>query len=114
MTKRRFECYAVALEMVRGLAEVLVALEQVDRDLARQARRAATSVPLNLAEGNRRAGKDRLHLFRVAAGSADEVRAVLDVAEAWGYVPTSKLEQPREHLDRILAMAYRLTHRGRG
>jgi four helix bundle protein len=82
MTKRTFECYEIALELVRGLAGVLVQLERRDRDLARQARRAATSVPLNLAEGNRRVGKDRLHHFRVAAGSAAEVRAVLDVAEA--------------------------------
>ena len=41
-------------------------------------------------------------------------RAVLDVAEAWGYVPTSKLDQPREYLDRVLAMTWRLTQGGRG
>jgi four helix bundle protein len=109
----KFECYEVALEWVRSLGEVLVVLDRRDRDLARQARRAATSVPLNLAEGNRRTGKDRTHLFRVAAGSADEVRAVLDVAEAWGYVPAKRLESARVYLDRVLAMTWRLTHGGR-
>src|SRR5262245_21203634 len=40
-------------------------------------RAAAGSVPLNLAEGNLRLGADRLHPFRIAAGSAAELRTAL-------------------------------------
>lgn len=81
-----FQAFEVALEIVRSLEELLASLDRRDPDLARQLRRAAASVPLNVSEGNRRKGKDRIHLFRVAAGSADEVAASLRVAEAFGYV----------------------------
>ena len=41
-------------------------------DLADQARRAMASVPLNLAEGAGRAGRDRVYHFRIAYGSVKE------------------------------------------
>jgi len=66
---------------------------------------------LNLSEGDRRRGQDRLHLFRVAAGSAAEVQAALDLAEAWGYVSEAQAEPSRQLLDRLLAICWRLTER---
>src|SRR5690606_68306 len=69
-----FQILAVALELIEHLRAPVQRLQTHDSDLARQLRRAASSVPLNLSEGNRRAGKDRRHLFRVAAGSAAEVQ----------------------------------------
>ena len=105
-----FVAYEVALEIVRELRGVLEVLERHDRDLARQARRAATSIPLNVAEGNRRRGRDRLHLFRVAAGSASEVRAALDVAQAWGYLSEATTGGCRRLIDRELGLLHGLTH----
>ncbi len=55
-----------------------------DADLKDQARRSAQSVCLNLAEGTLRQGKDRLHHFRIAAGSAAELCAVLDLVDIEG------------------------------
>src|SRR5688572_14480608 len=81
-----FDAYDVALQLIRELAVVVVVVARHDADLVRQLRRAGSSVPLNLREGYRRAGADRKHLWRVAAGSADEVQAALDVAVAWGYL----------------------------
>ena len=81
-----------------------------DPDLARQLRRAASSVPLNLREGRRRSGKDRAHHFRIAAGSADEVVACLQVAQAWGYAAPELVGPALATCDRILAMTWRLTH----
>lgn len=63
---------------------------------------------LNIAEGNRRSGKDRLQFFRIAAGGAAEVRAALEVARAWGMIdpaPTAEVE-----LDGVLAMLWKLAH----
>ena len=104
-----FHIYGAALGLVSALRSVLLELLKTDRSLADQMQRAASSVVLNIAEGNRRTGKDRLHFFRIAAGSAAEVRAALDVARAWGMIgatPTAEAE-----LDRVLAMLWRLTHR---
>jgi len=105
-----FHAFEVALEIVRSLEEPLVKLGRCDPDLARQLRRSAASVPLNVSEGSRRNGKDRLHLFRIAAGSADEVVASLRVAEAFGYVQAAGTARSLELCDRVLAMLWRLTH----
>jgi hypothetical protein len=67
-------------------------------------------VALCLDEGRRRAGKDRTHLFRVAAGSAAEVRSGLRLAVAWGYLGGAELGTAFELLDRELAICWRLTH----
>lgn len=105
----RFDAYDVSLELVRALRAPLANLRTHDANLENQIRRAASSIALNLAEGRRRTGKDRAHFFRIAAGSADEVRAALHVAEAWGYADHDQLERPLELLDRVLAMTWRLT-----
>jgi hypothetical protein len=74
-----FQAYEVALELAAALTPVLTSLARRDSSLASQLRRAAASVPLCLAEGARRSGKDRLHLLpdrrRQCRGSAGRVVA---------------------------------------
>ena len=72
--------------------------------------RAASSVSANLAEGNRRVGKDRLHFFRIPAGSAAETRAHLRVALAWGWVDAEQISDALALIDRELALLWRLAH----
>jgi four helix bundle protein len=79
------------------------------RSLATQLEDAASSVSANVAEGNRRAGKDRTNFFRIAAGSADEARTHLRVAEAWGYLTREDIEASLQLADRELAMLSRLS-----
>ena len=104
-----FHVYGAALGLVSALRPVLGQLKKEDRALSDQLRRAASSVALNIAEGNRRAGQDRLQFFRIAAGSAAEVRAALEVARAWGMLGAAPAAE--SELDRVLAMLWRLTHR---
>ncbi len=103
------EVFEVAVQMVGSLREPLAVLERRDPDLARQVRRAAASVALNIGEGRRRNGKDRIHLWRVAAGSADEVATAMRVAEAFGYLRGGDVAAPLKLCDRVLAMLWRLT-----
>ncbi len=77
------------------------------RCTARLLRRDAPSARLRLAprsrysrlrslasrEGRRRAGRDRQHQWRVAAGRADEVVACLRVAEAWGCIDAAAIAE---------------------
>jgi four helix bundle protein len=109
MAAPRFEVLEVALSLVPLLREPLQALARRDPSLCDQLRRAVSSVPLNIAEGNRRSGKDRSHLWRIAAGSADEVRTALRVAVGWGHVGAADVAPALEACDRVLAMLYRLT-----
>lgn len=104
-----FHALDVSLELVRSLRKPAEVMQQHDSALASQLRRAASSVPLNLAEGRRRAGRDRQHHFRIAAGSAAEVRACLLVAQAWGWLAEDGAADSFGLIDRVLAMCWRLT-----
>ncbi len=104
-----FQAFEVSLQMIRALGAPLTGVERRDPSLATQIRRAAASVSLNLAEGGRRRGKDRIHLWRVASGSAAEVRASLRVAEAFGYLDVSQAEETLRLCDRVMAMLWVLT-----
>jgi four helix bundle protein len=105
-----FDAYDRSLELITLLAAPVAALQRRDRDLANQLRRAANSILLNVAEGRQRGGKDQRYHFRVAAGSADETRACLHAAAAWGHLDAASTAAPLATLDRVAAMLYRLTH----
>ena len=105
-----FEALDVSLAFVAALGELVPQIARRDPDLARQLRRAGSSISLNLAEGRQRVGRDGLHLYRVAAGSAAEVTAALDVALAWHHVTPAQRAALDATLDRVRAMCYRLTH----
>jgi len=78
--------YTVMLEMVRQMRPRIERIERHDRDLARQMRRALTSVVLNTGEAMGSNGGTRRERYRNALGSAREVRAGFDVAVALGYL----------------------------
>ena len=99
-----------ALAIIRSLRTPLEQLGRHDRDLEGQARRAASSTALNVDEGARREGKDRLQHYRISAGSAAELRMALRVACAWGYLEEDAVAEALRLLDAELAMLWRLTH----
>ena len=78
--------YDDMLEALRTMRKLVSTIEKRDSDLARQLRRAASSVVLNLGEGSGSVGRMRTARYRTALGSARETRAWLQVAEAFGYV----------------------------
>ncbi len=98
----------LSVQLVSSLREVVPTIERSDRDLADQMRRAASSVVLNLAEGQRSAKGNKQRHYAIAHGSANEVKAALDVACAWGWI--DEAHAPRAILDRLLAILWRLTH----
>ena len=106
----RVQALELRLQLFRSLGEPVRKIRAHDRRLAEQLRAAASSVALNLGEGRRRTGMDRLHHWRVAAGSAEETLTCLRVAEAWGYLAPRDVEKALRLLDRVLAMLWRLTN----
>jgi four helix bundle protein len=107
--RHMFDALEVSLDLVRSLRRPLARIRVRDRSLSEQIRRAASSIPLNLAEGRRRLGGDRAHSWRIAAGSAEELRAALRVALAWGDVEDEDVSNALELIDRVLAMLWRMT-----
>ncbi len=94
----------VVIDLVGHLRPIV---SQCEASLADQLRRAANSTALNIAEADGRTGRDRANRFRIARGSALEVRAAVRLAVAWGYV--AEAEAAEALLDRLAAMLWRLT-----
>ncbi len=103
-----FIALRVSIEVVQALRQLVDELALRDRELAEQIRRAASSAALNVAEGAKRAGKDQVHHYRIAAGSAAEVRAAIAVAAAWGYFDDSRRAALDALLDRQAALLFRI------
>lgn len=75
--------------------------------LTNQIRRAAVSVPSNIAEGyGRPGGKDRVHFFWIAKGLLLEVESQFLIAKDLGYLKNNasekEFESQREKTDKIL------------
>ena len=70
--------------------------------LAAQMRRAAVSIPANIAEGNARdSTAEYRHFLSIARGSVAELDTEFAIAERLGYVDGELTAQPREYIDRI-------------
>ena len=74
----KFRTYNLAVAYSRECQKLKVAAF-----LRNQLDRAASSIVLNLAEGNgRRTTSDRKHFFQIAYGSLKETKAILDISDA--------------------------------
>jgi len=98
--------YPFILETIRLFVPVLRSIEEHDRSLADQLRRALVSVALNRGEGaGSRRGNRRVR-FETACGSAKESRCAYETADALGYVALDTALSDR--LDRIAATTWKL------
>lgn len=71
--------------------------------LSLQMRRAAVSIPANIAEGFRRRGKaDKARFMNIAEGSVEECRYFLILAKDLGYGDTVGLAASLEEVSRLL------------
>jgi four helix bundle protein len=71
--------------------------------LSAQMRRAAVSIPVNIAEGFRKRGKaDKARFMNMAEGSIEECRYYLILAADLGYGQTEKLMSSLEEVSRML------------
>ncbi len=78
--------YGVVLEVVKAVRPVIEEIERRDPDLARQMRRAVSSVALNVSEGMYSRGKNRGARYHTAMGSMRETLSCIEVGLALGYV----------------------------
>jgi len=103
-----FKCYQISLDGARGVRPLIRRIEACDVDLARQLRRCLSSVPLNIAEGSRSRGKNVQARYSTAMGSAREVIACLEVAEALGYLNEADLPTVVDRFDHVIAILFKL------
>ena len=101
----KLDAYRCSIEFLAKALDVLGQLPRGHAALSDQLRRAAMSVPLNIAEG---AGKvtqnERAHFHRIARGSAMECGAIIDVVRLMDVVPEEQLVDAKSLLVRIVSM----------
>jgi len=70
-------------------------------ELVNQMRRASSSVPMNIAEGNaRRSKKDKAHFFEIAISSLEEVHYQCRLSFDLGYMKKGTLDEVNNHIGR--------------
>ena len=106
----RFDAHSKAIKAA-GIAISLVMLVPAPlKPLADQVIRSASSVPANIAEGSGRSGRDRMHHYRIAYGSAKEVDTHLRLLVGAGAIDVSQADTALSLFDDVKAMTWRLLH----
>jgi four helix bundle protein len=107
----KLEVYQDSIVFIAWLAELLDGAVRLG-DVRDQLDRAATSVPLNIAEGNGKyTAKDRCRFFDTARGSALECAAGLDVLVAKRRLLPDQIRLGKDRLQRIVRMLMGLIKR---
>lgn len=111
----QMDVYVAAIDFVALADELVENLPRGRAYLADQLQRAATSIPLNIAEG---AGEfslpEKARFYRIAKRSGTECAAILQVFHRLGLVDPSRHAAGRELLLRIVSMLVKLVHRAEG
>ena len=98
-----FRVYNDSLRLVELLQPLIEKVRGHSAKLATQLEGARISVPLNVAEGNRRRGGHRRERFETAMGSARECAAALDVAIAVRFVTREECAAALDVADKVVA-----------
>jgi four helix bundle protein len=86
---RQLDAYERAFALLRPVHELVGRFPDYEKfDLANQIRRAAKSVPANIAEGyaRRRSAREFVRFIELAIGSANELEVHFDIARELGYI----------------------------
>jgi four helix bundle protein len=106
---QKLDVYRCAIQFVAVAASVIDGFPTGQHSLADQLRRAALSIPVNVAEAVGRSSEgDRRRHFAIARGSAMECAAILDVCGVLGLTTASHLGEGRGLLIRVVRMLSRM------
>ena len=106
---QRLDVYQRAIEFLALTADISTDVPRGNAALLDQLRRAALSIPLNIAEAAGRTGKaDAARVYAIARGSAMECAAVMDALQLLKVVDSSRYQRGIELLERVVAMLTKL------
>ena len=107
----RFIAHEKALQAAGSAIAVVMKVPAPLKSIADQVIRSASSVPANLAEGQGRAGRDRLHFWRISYASAKEVDSHLRLLVRAGAVTGTNVDDTLGLFDEVRAMTWKLINR---
>jgi four helix bundle protein len=106
---QKLDVYQCAIEFLALAQRIRRYLPKGHADLADQLRRAAQSIPQNIAEGCGRTSRaDKAKHYTIARGSAMESASHLDVMRVEGAIEAESYARGVELLERVVAMLTKL------
>ena len=103
---KKLEVWKKSVDFVTEVYKVTADFPSDERyGLVSQMRRAAISIPSNLAEGAARGANELIQFVRIAIGSASELDTQLEIACRLGYLPDEvyhSLDTELAQIDRML------------
>ena len=106
MYHRDLKVWQESINLVRIIYDVILRFPKNEEyGLASQIRRAAVSIPSNIAEGcGRGTNKELYHFLNVASGSLAEVETQLFIAKSLGYIDDlNAIDKQMETVQKLLA-----------
>jgi len=101
----QLDVYQLSLQLVSSAVALSEHLPRGYSSLADQLRRAAISVPLNIAEGvGKRSKAEQARFHAIARGSAMECGAILDVVKLLQGGPGEAIDRAKNLVVRIVEM----------
>lgn len=100
---KRLTVWQKALELVKKIYEITNSCPRNEEfGLKSQLRRAAVSVPSNIAEGlTRRTKNDKLHFLNTADASLSEIDTQLEISLMLGIIQESRFNEAEEALVKV-------------
>jgi len=106
---QKLRCYSYSLEVAKTIPTLTNRWPKGHSYLVDQLKRAASSIALNICEGNAKfSPKDRRRFFVIARASAAEVSAIMDVSYALNLISETIYRKMQDKLVQISKMLYRL------
>lgn len=106
----KLDVYQAAIDFVVMADDVVEHLPRGRAYLADQLQRAATSIPLNVAEGaGEFSRQEKARFYRMARRSATECAAIFDVCRRLAMIEQASYGKGRELLLRIVSMLTKMT-----
>lgn len=108
MTHKDLKPYRLSLDFVVDIYTITKKFpKSEDYGISSQMRRAAISIPSNIAEGSsRNSTKDFLRFLNIASGSLAEVETQIEIAKRLNYIEDTTLIS--DNIESIRKMLYRL------
>jgi four helix bundle protein len=102
----KLEAWKLAMELVTELYRETSSFPKDEiYGLTSQIRRAAVSIPANLAEGAARSGpKEFIQFLHIARGSLSELETLLQIAFNLGYIKKDQAEMLANRADQVSAL----------
>ncbi|HEY3123016.1 MAG TPA: four helix bundle protein [Thermoanaerobaculia bacterium] len=115
LSHERLDVYKLSRTLAVDLYRETASFPSEERfGLASQIRRAAVSIPANIAEGaSRRSKREFVHFLSTARGSSSELRVLLEIAQETGHLELSRSNAYEAIIDRVSSMISGLIRRNK-